>query len=96
MKNMDNDKQDTVDFNKYNITRELVIDMLYEDRMLAKAEGKASVSLAVTKLFGDAIGMFKVADDKSVHHLIQPFCEDDRRAIEMLFNKQYKPQTDAE
>jgi len=77
---------------KYNITRELVIDMMYEDRALAKAEGKASVSLAVTKMFGDCIGMFKQSEDKSVIHFVQPFCEADRTSIEMLYGKQFKTQ----
>ena len=93
---MNDDKQIGNDPDKYNITREKVIDMLYEDRIMAKAEGKATVSLAVTKLFGDSIGMFKAVDDKNIHHYIQPFGPDDRRVLEMFFNKQYKTQIEAE
>ena len=73
------------DLDKYNITREKVIDMLYEDRQLARKEGKLAAAISVTKLFGDSIGMFKPAtDNPTTLSFVRPFTENDKKALEAI------------
>ncbi len=80
------DKHDKhLDGDKYVITREKVIDMLYEDRDLAYREGKSSAAITVTKLFGDSIGMFKtVVDNNATVNFVRPFTENDKKALEAM------------
>lgn len=75
-----------MDSDKYNITREKVIDMLYEDRELARNEGKLTAAIAVTKLFGDSIGLFKPAEPApaQINNFVRPFTRQDKDLLEAL------------
>lgn len=71
---------------KYVITREKVIDMLYEDRDLARQEGKLSAAITVTKMFGDAIGFFKPAEPAptQVNNYLRTFTKQDKEFFEEM------------
>lgn len=75
-----------MDNDKYSITREKVIDMLYEDRELAQKEGKLAAAITVTKLFGDSIGLFKPAEQQAtqINNFVRPFTKQDKDLLEAL------------
>jgi hypothetical protein len=72
------------DSDKYNITKEKVLEMLYEDRALAHKEGKINAAISVAKLIGDSIGMFKTNNNQNVFNVVQSFSENDKQALKIL------------
>ncbi|HWZ21669.1 MAG TPA: hypothetical protein VNW06_03395 [Cytophagaceae bacterium] len=73
------------DEDRYNITPNKVLDMLYEDRALAHKAGKLTASISVAKLFGDSIGMFKTTtENNTTLKFIKPFGQEDKDALEAL------------
>lgn len=71
---------------RYTITREKVIDMLYEDRQAAHDQGKLTAAISVTKLFGDSIGLFKPAEQTptTINNFVRPFTKQDKELMEAL------------
>lgn len=88
-----------MDKDRYNITKEKVIDMLYEDRILAREQGKLAAAISVSKLFGDTIGLFKPAEaaPTTINNFVRPFTKQDKELMEALgmnfANTQIDPQS---
>jgi hypothetical protein len=72
------------DPDRFNITPNKVLDMLYEDRELARKSGKLNASISVAKLFGDSIGMFKTTVDSNTTLRVKTFTQEDKEALEAL------------
>lgn len=78
-------KELNTDPDRYNITPAKVLDMLYEDRKLARDTGKLNASISVAKLFGDSIGMFKTTvEQNTTMRFSKPFGKEDKDALEAL------------
>lgn len=71
---------------RYNITREKVIDMLLRDREFAYQNNKIESAINVSKLLGDSIGMFKSKEDQSgsVLNIKSSFTQEDKKSLEAL------------
>lgn len=77
------------------ITRERVVELLFEDRALAKEKGKVSDVIATTKLIGDTIGVFKfdVEHSGNITHTLQNFNNDDIKSL-LVISSQLKGKMD--
>lgn len=71
---------------RYEITKEKVIDMLLRDRDFAYANNKVVAAISVSKLFGDMIGLFKTQNDQvgSVFNFNGTFTHEDKQSLEAL------------